>query len=273
MNKKIIIGIIGLIVLLFGIFAAGCGATAYITYSNAFKQTFDVDSMELKTTVKASLDGGTSITSTGTFKLKDMKSANAPQFLNIMEIDGKTITQFCDGNNVYTDDGQSKNKMALGNDSKPADNMPQEHEQKNNSAFTYEAYISEFSSMIDAGKIKEMSSIEPIAEKYVVEIKTSSVSGGKQYDVELLPAFLTEIKSSFLNESADSANSPEVEADSIAYSAIIKNGFVDEITFTFGLSIKAPGDDEAKKADVILTLKPVNPGQEVSFDLPSTDGF
>jgi len=92
--------------------------------------------------------------------------------------------------------------------------------------------------------------------------------------VVLLPAIIDELKSKFLNDSGSSnPNSPTVEFDSITYSAKVKDGFVTQIEFNFKLSITAPGDTEAKKATVALTIKPVNPGKEVSFDLPSTEGF
>ena len=114
MSKKITIGIILLI--LFGMVATGCGLIGgfqdYQNYSSAFKKTFGGDSMELNTSVKASLDGGSDVTSTGTFKLKGMPSS--PQFVNTMTIGGQTVTQFCDGEFVYTDDGATKNKMKLG---------------------------------------------------------------------------------------------------------------------------------------------------------------
>jgi len=265
MSKKIVIG--ALFLILFGVFATGCGSVDYMTYSEAFKKTFDTDSMELTTSVKASLDGGADISSTGTFKLKDMSST--PQFINIMNIGGQTVTQFCDGEYVYTDDGTTKNKAKIGGS---ADPQPQQ--QKQDAEFSYDAYISEFSSLIDAGKIKEMSSLEPIAEKYVDKITAKDADGGKQFDVVLLPAIVDELKSKFLNESATSTqNSPEVELKSVTYSAKVKDGYVTQIDFNFKLSITAPGDDTAKEATVDLTIKPVNPGKAVEFDLPSTEGF
>jgi len=271
MKKRTTIAIA--VILLLSLLTTSCsllsGYNDYSSYTSAFKKTFDTDSMELGTTVKASLDGGTSMTSTGTFKLKGMKSS-APQFINVMTINGQTVTQFCDGQTVYTDDGTEggKNKMSIG-----TSNDPQPQAQKQNAEFSYDSYISEFSSMIDAGKIKEMNTIEPIAEKYVDKITTKDVDGGKQYDVVLLPAIIDELKDKFLNEGSSNQNSPTVDFDTITYTAIVKDGYIAQITFNFNLGITAPGDTAAQKATVELTIKPVNPGTAVSFDLPSTDGF
>jgi len=277
MSKKLTVSIIFLI--LFGMFITGCGLIGgvkdYKTYSDAFKKTFGVDSMELNTSVKASFDGESEISSTGTFKFKGMKST--PQFINTMIIGGSTVTQFCDGETVYTDDGtpNGKNKTPLGGGGTPENKQPQEQQQKQESAFSYDSYLSEFSSLIDAGKIKEMGSLEPVGEEFVVSIETKDVSGGKQFDVVLLPSIVSKLKSKFLNDNGSSnANSPTVVVDdNIIYSVIIKDGYVTQITFNFKLSVTAPGSDEAKKATVDLTLTPVNPGQAVSFDLPSTEGF
>ena len=272
MNKKVIIGIIAIIaIILITVNTAACALFGayndYSTYSSAFNKTFKTDSMELTTIVKASFDDGSAnISSTGNFKLKGMNST--PQFINAMTIGGQEVTQFCDGEYVYTDDGASKNKMKLG-----ASAEPQPQQQKQDAAFSYESYISEFSSLIDAGKIKEMNSLEPVAEKYVDKITSKDADGGKQFDVVLLPAIVDELKSKFLNDGATTPNSPTVEVNTITYSVTIKDGYVAQIAFNFELSITAPGDDAAKKATVELTLKPVNPGQSVSFDLPNTDGF
>jgi len=267
MSKKIVIG--ALFLILFGVFAAGCGSVDYMTYSDAFKKTFG-DSLELNTSVKASLDGGSTITSTGTFKLKGMESGN-PQFINTMVIDGKTVTQFCDGEFVYTDDGASKNKMKIGGGGDEKGGPP--NPQKDSSEFSYDSYLTEFSSLIDAAKIKEMGSLEPIAEKYVDKISSTDLGGGKQFDVVLLPAIVDELKSKFLDDRATTQNSPTINVEAIKYSATIKDGYVQEIVFNFEMNITAPGDSTAKEATVDLTIKPVNPGQAVEFDLPGTEGF
>ena len=273
MKKKLIKATTGIsAILLICVITAGCALFSayndYSSYSSAFKKTFGNDSMEVNTSVKASLDGGADVSSTGNFKLKGMNST--PQFINSMIISGQTITQFCDGEYVYTDDGANKNKMKLG---ESADPQPQQ--QKQNAEFSYDSYISEFSSLIDAGKIKEMSSLEPVAEKYVDKITSKDTSDGKQFDVVLLPAIVDELKSKFLNDSASSSNqnSPTVEVDSIKYSATVKDGYVSQIVFNFELSITAPSDDTAKKATVDLTIQPVNAGQPVTFELPDADGF
>ena len=276
MNKKAIIGVIVAVVII----AGGVGAYFlwsagdYVLYSNAFKKTFGVDSMEYSTSVKATLDS-TTMNATGNFKLKGMKSSS-PQFINTMTISGETITQFCDGEYIYTEDGGSKNKMKIGGGADPTPEPTPQQQGKENEEFSYEAYISEFASLIDATKLKDIGSIEPIDEKYIEKINTSDKDGGKQFDVELNPSIIDWLSDKILSEgssTSNSPNSPTVVIDAIKYSALVKDGYVSQIAFSLDISVTAAGDTEAQKAVVDLTIKPVNPGKEVSFDLPSTEGF
>jgi len=265
MNKKVILTICAVVIIAIIIVAAYLlySAGDYSLYSNAFKKTFNVDSMELNTSVQASIDGS-NISSTGNFKLKGMNST--PQFINTMTIGGQTITQFSDGEKVYTDDGTNKNKMQMGEN-------PQPRQEKENTGFSYDAYISEFSNLIDASKIKELNSLEPVAEKYVDKISKKDTDAGKQFDITLLPQAVDELVSKFLSENLSSQNSPTVSVNSITYSATVSDGYVAKIVFKLDLNVTAPGETEAKKAIIDFTITPVNPGKAVSFDLPSTDSF
>ena len=320
MNNKALIGIIAVVLIAaaaVGVYFIFFASGDYSLYSNAFKKTFDVDSMELSTSVKASIDGGATVTSTGTFKLKGTKAT--PQFINTMTMDGKNITQFCDGEYMYTDDGTNKNKIKLGaspdqqtpqpqdsqpgsqpqdsqpgsqpqdsqpgsqpqdsqpgsqpQDSQPGSQPQDPQSQQQNEEPSLDSYIEGFSGLIDAGKIKEMNSLEPIAEKYIESITAKDIDNGKQFDVVLLPEIVKELKSKLISENSNVENSPTVEVNTIKYSATIKDGYVSQIVFYFDLNVTASNDTVAKKVTVELTLKPVNPGQAVTFDLPSTAGF
>ena len=265
-NKKPIIAIIiGAVVVLAAVAVYFIYANSdYVTYSSAFKKTFNVNSMELNTQVKAVADG-TTINSSGVFKLKDVSTT--PQFINTMTISGSTITQFGDGAYIYTDDGQSKNKIKINAD-------PDPHQEKNDSDFSFEAYISEFSSLLDASKIKELGSLEPVAEKYVDKISvTKNSSGDRKFEVTLLPAMVDELITKVINENLSSAMSPTVVSKSLLYTTTVSDGYVSAVTLKMELDVTPPNETTARDVTVDFTIKPVNPGQSVSFSLPSTDGF
>jgi len=268
-NKKVLPIIIVIVVVLAAVAAYLIYANSgYSVYKNAFSKTFGGDSMDLNTSVNATLDGS-SISSTGSFKVKGFKTdPDNAQFLNTMNIDGKEIVQFSDGQYIYTDDGNSKNKISMSG----ADPTPRQ--EKENTEFSFDAYISEFSSLLDAGKIKELQSLEAVDEKYVSKITTSDVSGGKKYVVELLPELITKLTDTFLEENISTQSlKPTVDMKKVIYSVVIKNGYVSEIAFNLELDVTAPGESTAKAAVVEFSIKPQNPGQEVDFSLPSTDGF
>ncbi|MDR0491558.1 MAG: hypothetical protein LBH28_09990 [Oscillospiraceae bacterium] len=272
MNKKVLITIIVVIVVI----AAAVGAylifsgSDYSLYSKAFTKTFDTDSMELNMTVKAEVSGGDKISSTANYKLKGMKS-NTTQFINVMDIGDHTITQFSDGQFVYTDDGQNKNKVKLGD-------QPAEKQQDNKSGsgdFSFETYITEFSGLLDASKFKDLNAIEAVAEKYVDKIETATVSGGKQFIVTLLPQAVDDLVDTFLTDNLSNSNSntPSVKINKVTYTATVSSDYVTEIVFKIDADVTAPGESSAKKVVVDFVIKPANPGKAVSFSLPSTDGF
>ena len=268
MNKKVLVIVIVAVVVI----AAAVGvylifsSSNYSLYSKAFDNTFSADSMELNTGVKAVLDDGTSISSSGSFKLKDMKST--PQFINTMTISGQTITQFSDGKYVYTDDGQNKNKISLGDEPTP------KQQERDNSDFSFEAYVSEFSGMLDASKIKQLNALEAVAEKYVDKIDTESAGSGKKFIVTLLPQAVDELVDNFLNENLSNKNmSPTITINKVTYSATVNSDYVTEVAFKIDMDVVAPGESTTRRAVVDFTIQPVNPGKAVNFDLPDTAGF
>jgi len=268
MNKKVLIIIIVAVVVI----AAAIGvylifaSSSYSLYSKAFDNTFSADSMELDTSVKAVLDDGTSISSKGNFKLKGMSST--PQFINTMTIGGQTITQFSDGKYVYTDDGSNKNKISLGDEPTP------KQQERNNTDFSFDAYISEFSGLLDASKIKQLNALEAVAEKYVDKIEAQNVSGGKKFIVTLLPQAVDELVDNFLNENlSDKSMSPTITINAITYSATVSSDYVTEVAFKIDMDIKAPGESTTRRGVVDFVLEPVNPGHTVRFDLPDTAGY
>ena len=268
MNKKVIIIIVAAVVVIaaaigvYLIFASG----DYNTYSQAFKNTFDVSSMELNTTVRAVYDGGSRITSTGNFKLKDIDTN--PQFINTMTISGQTVTQFSDGTYIYTDDGSNRNKMRIGENPEP------KQQERESDGFSLDAYISEFSGLLDASKIKQLNSLEPVAERYVDRIQSESVSGGKKFIVTLLPQAVDELVENFLSENLSNPSmSPTIEINTVSYTATVISDYISEISFSIDMNVTAPGESSSTRVTVELIISPVNPGRSVSFDLPSTDGF
>jgi len=236
-------------------------ASSYFVYMNAFMNTFDVNSIALNTSVVASLDGGSSITSTGTLMMQNM-DANM-QFINDMYIDGLNVLQVCDGEYVYTISSQGFNKIRLGSE-------PEPKEQENqNEDFSFDAYISEFSGLLEASKIVELNSFGPVAEKYIDNIETVYVSGGKKLIITLLDEAVDELIGIILSENLSGRDvRPDIEINSITYSVTVITDLIFEINFNIDMDITAPGDLTTRRATVDFMIEPSDPGQPVSFMLP-----
>ena len=273
MNKKVIIIIVVAVVIIAGalgaylIFASG----DYSTYKKAFKNTFEVSSMELNTTVRAVYDGGSRISSTGNFKLKDMDTN--PQFINTMTIGGQVITQFSDGQYIYTEDtsgGQTnRNRIRIG-----AEPEPKQQEQRPSNSFSLDDYISEFSGLLDASKIKELNLLEGIDERYVDKIESVSVSGGKRFVVTLLPQAVDDLVDTFLRDNlSNQSMAPTIEVNTVIYTATVVSDYVSEIAISIDMDVTAPSGGSPTRATVDFIIEPANPGRAVNFTLPSTDGF
>ena len=269
--KKAVIIIIVIVVLA----AAGVGAYFYFAnsnyqlYSKAFDKTFKTNSLELNTSVKAKAADGTSISSTGNFKIKDMNTT--PQFINTITVSDGTSVQFSDGITVYTDDGRNKSKMTIGED--PSHRHFDKSDGGGQAENSLENYINTYSSLLDASKFKQINSLEPVAEKYVDKIETESVSGGKRFIVTLLPAAVNDLFDTFVSENVPEDTSPAVSLNSIKYTATVVSDYVSEITFSINMDVTMPNSGGPQNIVVDLTITPVNPGKPVTFDLPSTAGF
>jgi hypothetical protein len=191
-----------------------------------------------------------------------------PQFINIMRIGGQTVTQFSDGQFIYTDNGETKNKIRMGQ-------PPDARREKEDTAFSYEAYINEFSSLLDAGMIRQLNAMEPVAERYVDKITSTKIGNDRRLEVALLPQAVDELISVFLRENlTNQALAPTVSVKEVVYTTTVNaNGFVSEIGFNVALDVTAPGESNAHGATVEFKINPANPGQAVSFNLPDIEGF
>ncbi len=241
-------------------------SSPYSGYSGAFDKTMKAGSMEYELSVSITMDGKQA-TSAGNMKIRGIGSK--VNFINIMNIDGKTITQFTDGDFIYMDDGVVKSKIKIGE-------KPQQQER---GEFSAESYIQQFSSLLDAGKIKDLKIAEKIDQKIIQNIEKKSVGGKTEYKVTVAPALVSDILNVIVNSEASGQANPECNMKSFTYGATVNSaGFVDSITYNADMDVKFPaaltgGSDEAKNVQLTFSLVIVNPGTEVSFTLPDTNRF
>lgn len=273
MKSKVLPIIIVIVIVL----AAGIGYFVYSTspytgYSAAFTKSNKINSTEYDTSIKATIDGETT-TSTGNMKIRDI--ATNVNFVNEMTIDGQKITQFCDGEYIYIDNGEQKTKFKIGE--KPESNQK---ERGANGDFNMDYYIQEFSMLLDASKIKDLKIAEKFSQNIVEKISKKNVSGGTEYDVTLAPQLVDEVFATVIDEQLGEENSPKCTLKSFTYKAAAnKDKFITSITYKiemdviFPSSLTGEAEDSEKSVQLEVRLDYTSPGKEAEFSLPDTNGY
>ncbi len=266
-GKKLVIIIVAAVVVVAAAVVAVVvySTNPYTSYARAFDKTTSVGSLEFNTAMTATM-GGETTTATGNMKLRDFSGPNV-NFLNTMDIGDQTITQFCDGENIYQDNGGEQTAFAVGDQPQPAEK----------GEFSMEAFLQEFSGLLDASKLKDLQ----IADKLDSNIIQNIEKSGSNYNVTLAPQLVDELAASLINSSMEEgADNPTVSVNSFSYVAHEDaNGYIDTITYKADMDVTIPaslsGEDRdiTENVELDVALQVVNPGKPVNFDLPDTDGY
>lgn len=256
------------------VLTACSGGGDYSGYSAAYNKVTANGGMEANFDLTLKMDGQTT-KSTGNFKLDT--SGNKQILYYAMEVDGAQILQFSDGEYLYTDVDGHKTKYAL--NSKPsAGGDSQEGGHKDNSGtFDTGAFLSEFSSFLEAGKIKELGLLSPIEKNAVTNISFADNTYTLTFSESLVKTYLNVL---IANESNGSGTTLQInELKNLTYKATVSNDVITGVQYTGVLAVHVPGSlmadgsDADYNMDMDIKITFVNPGSAVSIDLPSTDGF
>ena len=126
------------------------GGSEYNGYASAYNKVTANGGMEAKFDVDLTMDGE-KVEGDGNFKLDTSGDSNILYYE--MSTEDNDIIQFSDGEYIYTQTGESKSKYKLG--SKPTGGDSGKEEAKSSSGtFNTTAFLNEFSSFLEAGKIK-----------------------------------------------------------------------------------------------------------------------
>lgn len=261
----------------------GCGGSgAYSGYESAYQRMTAGGGLETDFTL--SLEGdGTQMKSTGNMKLKN--EDNTTKLYYEMQVGDKRIVQFSDGSAIYTDDGTNKTKFSItGGGQKPekAENESGGREKEEASEFNTQAFIQEFSGLLEAGKIKELGILDQIPEKYV-----KNTSSEKQGDNTVYTLTFTEaLVKNFLNvlvrdqvKDSDNALTFGDLKDFVYTATANRDGVLCGIAYAGTVSVTVPaalmtsGEAKTFELTIDLALDIVNPGSPVELTLPDTSGY
>ena len=266
-SKQLMIIIAVVVVVVIAAAALLFTSSAYSGYSSAFNKTTKSGAMEYNTGVKATMDGTTK-TATGNMKIQNLGKSDV-KFINTLDINGQEIKQYTDGAYIYQDDGQTQTKYKVG--SKPP--MPEKP-----GDFNMEYYVQEFSSLLDASKLKELNIADKTAQNYVKKITKKSSGGETEYDITLASQLVQDLANAAINSAGDDssqANPTISKVNSFTYTAMENSSkYINKIIYTADFDMVFPaaltgGSDETKNIKLELTLDIVNPGQTVTVSLPA----
>ena len=255
--------------------ACGGKGDAYTGYSEAYKKTSSVGSLNV--VFELSVDtGDESMESNGNMK---MNSSNEVYYE--MAINGKEILQYVRDGEVHTFiDGTEQVSSVDKTDKGPEKADPnggegQDNEKTGSSAFDTEKFLEEFSGMMEAGKIKEMGVLDPIPSKYVKSI-TSEKSGNDTVYTMTFPE-------EFLKTLLDTMAKEQLEGDYLSFDALKdfscvskanSDGYIYFIqykgytTVTVTGELMTSGEDETFDLNIDLQMTIQDPGTPVEVTFP-----
>lgn len=257
-----------------GLMLTACGSDAYASYAAAYNKVSENGGMDANIDMTVTMDG-TTTQSKGNFKLDTSNNNNILYYE--MNVGGSKVTQFSDGKYLYTDSDSGKTKYAL--DSKPSGGDKQKSDQKDAApAFDASAFLSEFSSCLEAGKIKELGLLSPIQKAAVTNISEKDGVYTLEFSDSVVKKYLNTLIANETQKSGGDTLKID-EMTGFSYKAAVKNNVVTDVTYSGTIVVNVPaslmssGADQSYNMDFTIKVSFVNPGEAVSVTLPSTDDY
>lgn len=250
-----------------------CLADAHSEYLNAYLNLMENGLVDANINLDLTMDGTTSNYS-GNMKIDNSKDIMYYE----MTCNGQSIVTFTDGSYLYTEVDGEKTKFSL--DQSAGENQaepeaPQDQDSK--PEFTVQDFVNNFSSLLEPGKIAQLGLLSPVDKNYVVDTEKD----GNTYKL-IIADGLAQYFLNTVSENASADDSAVVTFPSIkdfSYVATVENGVVTGVVYSGEMTVHVPGSLMSSDTDaeyqmgfnINITFN--NPGNEASFELPSTEGF
>ncbi len=257
----------------------GCGGDDYSGYASAYKKVTANGGMNADFDLTLTMDGKTT-KSDGNFKLDTSDGNNILYYT--MNIDGDKIVQFSDGSCLYTESEGRKTKYAL--DSKPSAAADRQDVQQKDSGGTFNSseFLKEFSSFLEAGKIKELGLLSPIEKAAITSISSEGSGDNKTYTLEFSENLVKKYLNIMIENETGKSGGDTLSIDEMtdfSYTATEEGGVITDVTYSGVIKVTVPaalmssGEQADYDLDFTIGIDLVEPGSAVTIDLPSTDGF
>ena len=259
--------------LVLSLLLCACG-DAYAEYGTAYNKISAAGGIDANMKAVLTLDGETKAY-TGNFKVD---SKNNLLYYE-MTAEGNTTTQFSDGSYLYTSRGDEKTKYSLGGNKPsgtPAANGGGEAPEQGAPEFQTSEFLTEFSSFLEAGKIKELGLLDPIPKTAV----SKTTKNGDVYTLEVSDSIVQRFVNNMAVNTAGTGDTVQVkDLKNFSYKATVKNGYVTgtvysgDVTIVVPASLMSSGAEQEYVVNFTITIDFVNPGQAVTITLPNTDEY
>jgi hypothetical protein len=249
-------------------------SSPYKNYSDAFDNTNQAGSSEYITQIEVTLDDDETYSAEGHMYIRVDEETDSVNFVNYMELEDSTITQFSDGISFYVDDGDAKRKWNLGETSEP------EAELKERGDYNLEDYISQYCELLDANRLRDLQITQKMEQRLIEKTNRSSTSTGYTYVLNVSKQLVENVFNVVTAYAVDEdEESTTVKVNDFGYEAKAdRDNYIYQIIYTIDMDATIPaeltGDEEEEHhVDIKMVVDIENPGEAVEFDLPSTEGF
>ncbi|MCR5138424.1 MAG: hypothetical protein K6C12_15255 [Oscillospiraceae bacterium] len=262
------------LVLVCSLLLSACGSDPYTEYASAYNKLTANGGIDANIKAKLVMDGETQ-NYAGNFKVDNTKNII---YYEMSAMEGKTI-QFSDGTYIYTIQGDHKTKYKLNQDESeaaPEEGPEQNGENREAPEFDTSSFISDFASVLEVSKIKELELLSPIPKAAVIK----TTKNGDVYTLQVADSVVQRFLNTMATEQSGTDDTVQLsDLKNFTYTATVKNGVVTANTYSGDVTVKIPAslmsNGVAKDLTLNFTINVdfVNPGKAVSVNLPSTDGF
>lgn len=255
--------------------ACGGNSGAYSGYSEAYKKTSSVGSMNV--VFELSVDNGEESMQSG----GNMKMNSSNEVYYEMVVNGKEILQYVQNGKIHTFiDGTEQISSTDKTDAGPERADPNGGEGQNNektgsSSFDMEKFMEEFSGMLEAGKIKEMGVLDPIPSRYIKNITSEKSGNDTVYTMTFPEEFLKKLLNTMAKEQLEGDYlSFDTLKDFSCVSKANSDGYIYFIqykgytTVTVTGDLMTSGEDETFNLNIDLQMTIQNPGTPVAVEIP-----
>lgn len=270
-NNALRFGVVGMVVAalacVLGLSACG-GSSPYADYAAAYNKVSAGGGIDADITLEATMDGTTE-THEGTFRVDNTNN----MLYYEMTSDGEKTTQFSDGEYLYTERGTNKTKYSLSGSqpsATPSKNGDGTQPDQEAPEFDTDEFMNEFGSILDAGKIRDLGLLEPLAESVVTNI----TKDGSTYNIEVADSVVQTFVNAMVREQSGSDTVEVSNLTNFKYSATESNGVITSVTYSGDVTVKVDGSlmSDGNDAEYSLTFKITinfqNPGEAVVVTLP-----